>query len=407
MNNLEIKEFYGKDVLRYKKICTKLFRAPNKELENEELYINKLIEQDNARDKDFIRLGAFYDGVLYAAIEMIPFDVYIDGKVCRMYGIGGVVSDPECPEKGAVKLIYKRAFELMREKNIFISHLYPFEVNYYRQYGYEVSCEYALWKIPVTSVNAYKEGSLKSFDNSEKMKNEIINIYNNFACRHNMAIKRTKKQWNDFFASHDAYTSGWFSYIHYTNGTADAYMCYCTKEKPDRPMDLETDKLWFTSFEGLRGMLSYFLMQKSYAENVIIKLPVEVDLSAIVDSCGGWGKKNVSKTVYDYGTSKVIDAEQFLKHIKYKGKGVVSISIKDDYCPWNNDCFKVEFGEKTVVSRGGQADIELDIKSFTSLLLGRYDFDTCRMFPDIKVYGNEDNLKKVFYKRSCWIEEHF
>ncbi|MDY3929104.1 MAG: GNAT family N-acetyltransferase [Clostridia bacterium] len=407
MSELVIKEFYGKDVLRYKQICTKLFRIPNKELENEEAYTENLINADKNRDKDFVRLGAFYEDTLYAAIEMIPFDVYMDGEKCRMYGIGGVVSDPECPVKGAVKLIYSRAFEIMREKNIYLSHLYPFEVNYYRQYGYEVSCQYALWKIPLTAVNPYKNGQLKSFDNSEMMKNEIKDIYNKFASEHNMTIIRNESQWNDFFKDHAAYTSQWFSYIHYTDGIADAFMCYKTVEKPDRPMDLETDKFWFTSFEGLRGILSYFLQQKSYAENIIIKLPVNTDLSAIIDSCGGWGKKNASQTIFDNGTSKIIDVQQFFKHMKCKENGTVSIKINDAYCPWNNDCFKVTFGEETSIERGGTADIELDIKSFTSLMLGRYDFDSCRIFPDVKIFGNEENLRKLLRKKSCWIEEHF
>ena len=407
MNKFEVREFYGEEALRYKKICTKQFRYPNSDLADEELYKKKLTEQDNARDKDFIRLGAFLDGVLYAAIEIIPFDVYIDRQECRMYGIGGVVSDPECPEKGAVKLIYKRAFELMREKGVYISHLYPFEANYYRQYGYEVSCEYAVWKIPLTAIIPYKTGCCRAFDNSEAMKKDIISIYNKFASEHNMAIKRTEKQWENFFAENNAYTSGVFSYIHYTNGEADAYMSYKTAEKADRPMDLEADRFWFTSYDGLRGLLSYFLLQKSYAENVIIKLPSDISLSAIIDPCGGWGKKNASKTVFDNGTSKVIDVGEFLKQVKYIGEGSASIKITDEYCPWNNACFKVEFGDKIIVSRGEKPDIEMGIRAFTSAVLGRYSFEECRIFPDVKVHGNEENLKKIFYKKNCWIEEHF
>lgn len=408
MSNFEIREFYGEEALRYKKLCTKLFRSPNKELENEEEYIKTLIRQDEEREEDFFRLGAFYEGVLYAAIEIIPFDVYMNGKICRMYGIGGVISDPECPEKGAVKLLFKKGFEMMRERGIYISHLYPFEINYYRQYGYDVSCDYAVWDIPVEAVMNFKNGELKAFDNSEKMKQDIKNIYNQFASDRNMAIKRNDKQWESFFESHRAYTSNWFSYIHYTDGVADGYMCYTTKENGDRPMKLVTNKFWFTSFEGVRGLLSYFLTQKSYADKAVITLPTDVDLSAVIDSCGGWGKRNASKTVYDNGTSKVADVESMLKNTQYKGEGKVTIKIKDDiYCPWNNDCFTLEFGRENIITRGGKADIEMDINAFTSLILGRYDFDSCKIFQNVQIYGNEENLRKVFYKKNCWIEEHF
>ena len=87
--------------------------------------------------------------------------------------------------------------------------------------------------------------------------------------------------------------------------------------------------------------------------------------------------------------------------------GKVTIKISDTYCPWNNDCFTLEFGDNIVITRGGKPDIEMDIKSFTSAILGRFDFDSCRIFPDVKVYGNEENLKKIFFKKTCFIEEHF
>lgn len=407
MNLFEIKEFYGEETLKYKKLCTKLFRFSNPDLLNEEEYSKKLIDDDNNRDKDFVRLGAFYNGILYAGIEMIPYDVNINGKVCKMYGIGGVISDPECPQKGAVKELFKKGFEIMREKGVYISHLYPFEVNYYRQYGYDMSCEHSKWYVPIKAITSFKDGELRHFDNSDKMKKDIIDIYNTFSKNKNMSIVRTEKQWNDFFESHKSYTTNYFSYVHYTDGIADGYMCYVTKENADRPMDLETERFWFTSFEGLRGLISYFPTQKSYADNAIIKLPADIDISALIDSCGGWGKKNASKVSFTDGTSKVVDVEKILLNSEYYNSGKVTIKINDTYCPWNNDCFTLEFGNNTIVTRGGIPDIEMDIKSFTSSILGRYDFDSCKIFPDIKVYGNEENLKKVFFPKSCFIEEHF
>ena len=118
-------------------------------------------------------------------------------------------------------------------------------------------------------------------------------------------------------------------------------------------------------------------------------------------------KKNASKISFTDGTSKVVDVEKLLLNSEFYGSGKVTIKISDTYCPWNNDCFTLEFGDNIVVTRGGKPDIEMDIKSFTSAILGRFDFDSCRIFPDVKVYGNEENLKKIFFKKTCFIEEHF
>ena len=222
-----------------------------------------------------------------------------------------------------------------------------------------------------------------------------------------MSIVRCEKQWNDFFESHKSYSTNYFSYVHYTNGIADGYMSYVTKTNDDRPMDLETDRFWFASYEGVRGLLSHFLTQKSYADKAIIKLPTDIDISALIDSCGGWGKRNSSAESFTDGTSKVVDVEKLLLNSEYCGSGKATIKINDVYCPWNNDCFTLEFSDNISVTRGGTPDIEMDIKSFTSAILGRYDFDSCRIFPDVKIHGNEENLKKIFFKKNCFIEEHF
>lgn len=246
------------------------------------------------------------------------------------------------------------------------------------------------------------------YDGSEKMKKEIKEIYEKFSSNYNMAIVKDSKQWDDFFKNIRPYVTKTFSYVHYTKDCADAFMLYSINENQTHPQDFSVRTLWFSSFEGLKGVLSYFVTQRPYGDRVYIKLPCDIDLSAAIEILGGWGKRNVDISTIIDGTTRVVDVAEVLKRAKCKGCGSVGIKIvNDEYCPWNNGIYTLQFGDKNTVSRGENADIEMDINAFSSLIMGRCELDRAGIFANLKIFGNEEELKKVFYKKCCYIEEHF
>ena len=170
---------------------------------------------------------------------------------------------------------------------------------------------------------------------------------------------------------------------------------------------MEVTTLLFSDFAGLRGILSYFEFQKSYCDYIEIPLPFDVDISAFVNSTGGWGKRNTVRKVQNKFITRIVDVEEILKLAKYDGEGQVCIKVEDSYAPWNDDVFTVKFGKEIEVKRGGTPDVEMTINSFSSAILGRYSAENITMFNDVKVNGNIDNLKKVFYKKSLWFEGQF
>lgn len=408
MSSYEIREFYGKEQIPYKKLCAVMFRYGIGKLTDEAKYAEELTEKDNNRPEDFMRLGAFYDDVLYAAIESYPYTVHFDGHLCKMSGIGGVIADFNAPVKGAMKEIYKEAFIRMREKKQLISHLFGFEENYYRQYGYDASCRDMIWQIPVEKLRIVKEGVVKPFDNSENMKQDIRRVCEAFSKDKNLYIRKTERDWETFFEERKAYTTDVLSFVHYSDaGEADAFMSYTVSANENRPQDLVTKELWFSDLSGLRGVLSYFATQRAYCDVIKITLPEHVDLSFLTDSCGGWGKRDTFAENRHHGTSRIVDAEEILKLASYRGEGQLCIRIDGDvYAPWNNDCFMVKFGKDTKVTRGGTPDIEMNINAFSAGILGKTNFENLLLLPEIKVL-RENEFDRVFYKKKLFMEEHF
>ena len=114
MSDYELRMIPAEDILPYRKLSSVMFRAKVwNDGEDEETVIRKHREEDAEAGEYFFRIGAYLDGTLYAAQEVLNYDIYFDGQPCRMSGIGGVISDFNSPKKGALKQIYARSFEIM------------------------------------------------------------------------------------------------------------------------------------------------------------------------------------------------------------------------------------------------------------------------------------------------------
>lgn len=408
-NIVEIRELNCEELIELEKLSTTLFRSKNEKLKDEEAYKKILLAEAQKSSFDFFRLGAFCDDKLCAAIINNDYIVNFDGNECKMSGIGGVVSDFNSPVKGLMKKINMVAFEKMRKNKQFISHLYPFEESYYRKYGYEVSAEISEWNIPVEKIENFKNGIVLAYDGSDKMKFDIINLYEAFSKDKNLSVKNTQKNWEAFFEEVKAYVTDLKSFLHYDNdGNCDAYMNYNIIYHEHKPQDLKVNKLWYKNFKALGGLLSYFITQRLYCDKIFISLPTTVDISPFLNSTGGWGKRNVTRYTINSGLSRIVDVEEILKIATFKNEGEICIKIyDDDYAPWNNDCFNVKYGKETTkVERGGKPDIEMKISSFSAGILGRFDFENLKIFPDIKIINNIE-FGDVFYKKHLFIEEHF
>ncbi|MBR2375379.1 MAG: GNAT family N-acetyltransferase, partial [Clostridia bacterium] len=346
---------------------------------------------------------------LYGAIEFSGHTIYFDGKTCKMCGAGGVVSDPNGPYKGTIKQIFIKAFEKMRETGYIFSHLYPFAENYYRQFGYDASAEYAFWNVPVERLSVPKYGKNVYFDGSDRMRADIEKVYAQFIVNQNLAVVKNKTQWKLFYKNRVPYQDR-SAYVHYNDeNIPDGYMDFVAIQK-DGTQDLEVKTLWYTTMAGLKGCLSFFEKQKQYCNRVIIKLPKEIDISAFIDSTGGWGRKDKDSvhSLKNNGQTRVVDVEEVLKFAKIDGEGQVCIEIVGDtYAPWNNGSYTVSFGKERVVKKGGKADIQMDINAFSSAILGRYSLENLELLESVKILSNRENLKKLFYIKPIWLEDTF
>lgn len=386
---MEIREFYGEETLEFYRLCTQLFHSPASDEE-----IMKKVQNASPRE-GFFRFGAFEDGFL-SAIEAIPFTVRFDGHDIKMSGIGGVVSAQEARGKGTIKAIFDTAFKKMYENGQILSHLYPFRGDYYRKFNYEPSAQTKVWHIPTEYFRTSKQGYIRLYDESEKMKQDLKALYNVFIKNKNLALSEKSQA---FYDGLKPYSSPHFSYLHYSDdGTADGFICYHMQQYPDKRQNIIVENFWYSDINGIIGLLSYIASLKDYSDSTVISC--NDDLAPFIEFNGGWGKRDSYYEGRFNGSSRIIDVEKMLSLADFEGK--VTLKINDSLCPWNNDVFTLSDG---VVTRGGTADAEAEIGIFSAMLLGRCD--NISLIPNFRIIKNEQALHRLFKPKDIWFDEHF
>lgn len=70
--------------------------------------------------------GAFEEGTLEAKLTLLPFQVYIQGRLVPMGGLAGVATWPENRRQGHVAKLLAHTLQTMNEAGQTLSFLHPF-----------------------------------------------------------------------------------------------------------------------------------------------------------------------------------------------------------------------------------------------------------------------------------------
>ena len=230
-----------------------------------------------------------------------------------------------------------------------------------------------------------------------------------FSAEHNLSLRRSDERWEGRFKRLQPYSGKSFSYLHYGENGPDGFLSYRPKEHDDKPLTIEVEQLYYADPRALRCLLAFLGSQRPYADEVKLRLPVGVDISSwLTEVCTAYDKRDVRRELVHLGASRVVDVEGVLKLARYLGEGSADICVVDPVCPWNDKCFHVSFAERCrSVTETDRWDIRLTIGAFTSLILGAHDLSEAAFVEGAEIAGNAENLRKIFYKKSMWIEDHF
>ncbi|MBF0705068.1 GNAT family N-acetyltransferase [Alkalihalobacillus hwajinpoensis] len=311
--------------------------------------------------------GDFEGDELAAKLHLIDFETWIAGKKFAMGGIASVATYPEHRRGGRVARLLQNALLEMKNRGQTISFLHPFQIPFYRKFGFEVLND---WK----KLNFKKEdfkllprvnGKVRRIA-LEHVYETLNPVYEEFANRFNGMLVRTESWWRE-----RVYSEG-FQFAGYRNeeGRLTGYVYYQVKDR-----SIEVEELVCLDGEARRGLWNYICQHDSMIDDGTLLTNVADQLPFLLNN------PKVKTIVEAYFMARIVDVENFLKHYPFKLDKNESffLHITDEHAQWNNGSYHIS-AEGVNVYKGDKENaacthppkrgLRCNINTLTALLTG-------------------------------------
>lgn len=299
--------------------------------------------------------GIYEDHMLAAKLHLIPLTSYVGEQSFRMGGIAGVATYPEYRRRGYVKELITYVLETMREQGFTVSMLHPFDVSFYRKYGWELFSNRQKTMMKGNDLVKLEpaEGTMKRFLFETVNLHELKQIYSQYASQFSGMLLREDDWWKSVVD--DLRIAIYYDATDKPTG----YILYDIK---DHKMTIE--EFVPVDFEARRGLWNYICQHDSMVTELEMttyeKEPLFFALSR---------QKTVKREVYPYFMVRIVDVEAFLKEYTFAHNETMKLQILDRYATWNEKTYLVKDGEVRVTEDCNGA-LTLSINALSTALFG-------------------------------------
>ena len=355
--------------------------------------------------------GAFENGKLLAGMYEIDYLMRFDGHSVKMTGIGGVGTLLEARKGGCIRRIFEKILPEAYEKGVVFSNLSPFSHDFYRKFGYEVTCTRNNISISTGDLSELRPNGqyvhiLPGDDTSL-----LAEIHSAYIENINHGIHRDywpeNRAWK-LFTRQDPCATGVFLYLWKDeNGKARSYIKYQDIMEDD-DHNMHVTELAFTDKKGLYGALGIVGGLSAQFENFKWLMPAHIDPFDFIGDA--WSVESEIKPREMTRIVNVKAALQLMRRPCTGGEYVIEVE-DDENIPANNGKYLVEFSpnETKVSSTTRDADILCDILTLSQLVTGYRTLENAfySRQEGLEVCGNIETLKRVFTQRPQHVTEYF
>ncbi|MEF3355712.1 GNAT family N-acetyltransferase [Paenibacillus sp. GYB006] len=309
--------------------------------------------------------GVFEEEKLQAKLTILPFEVYLQGKVMPMGGIAGVATWPENRRKGHVSKLLSQALNVMKEEGQILSFLHPFSIPFYRKYGWELYAEYKNYLISSKQFPPKIEYPGKVVRDIKDI-STLNKLYQSFASSYHGTLVRDEEWWKYSVLDNTKHSAVYYSH----DGEPEGYVLYELKDKT-----LVCNEFVYLNEEARGALWTFFSNHDSRIEQVkLTMVPADDNLPYMLPD------PRVTQETIPYFMGRIVDVESFLQQYTFEAgnKSELTIQIEDTAAPWNAGLWKISIHEqgqaKVIKVRGDkeeiQPDLIADIQVWTALFLG-------------------------------------
>jgi len=329
----------------------------------------KIADSDIPAKKEMVKnhkiLGIWDEDILAAKLHIIPLTVHMNEDEWKMGGIAGVATYPEYRRNGYVKTLILDSLKHMRENAQIVSLLHPFDISFYRRFGWEIFSEQK--KITIENKDLKflesQQGFIKRYS-KETHNEEIEKIYQQFCIQYTGMLKRETNWWKHHVYDGDSQ----LAVYHDSENEAKGYILYRVKE---RKMDVQ--EMAAMDQEARVGLWNFICQHDSMVETVTITLASQDPFPYFLP------QPKVKTELNPYFMARVVDAEECLRRFPFiPGNELLFLHLEDSHAPWNIGSYLIGNGEIKVFKEkaGGQCvhppkkGIRLNINSLSAILFG-------------------------------------
>ncbi len=310
-------------------------------------------------------ITGIWDGESLAAkLHIIPLKVLIGGVPWEMGGVAGVATYPEYRRRGYVKQLLIEALKNMKDSGQIVSLLHPFDIGFYRQFGWELFSENK--KIVILKENLRMlgtvDGTVKRYT-KDTHHPDIEKVYQTYSLKFDGMLMRDNEWWTDM-VYHDAQIAVYYD----ASSEAQGYILYQTK---DKVMDVQ--EIVAVNQEARLGLWNFICQHDSMVEKVHILMSIHESFPYFID------KPNVHMELYPYFMARLVDVLECLKKYPFTDSDKsIFLHVEDHYAHWNAGTYMIgRHGIKTFPIKEGaacthppQKGISLSINELSAILLG-------------------------------------
>ncbi|GAA3407146.1 enhanced intracellular survival protein Eis [Paenibacillus hodogayensis] len=307
-------------------------------------------------------LGWFNGDQLVSQLAVYPFQVNIFGKAYEMGGLTGVGTYPEYSNLGLMNKLMRQALANMRERNQSISYLYPFSIPYYRSKGWEFISDKISFQLKDTQLPKLRHvpGNIERVTIQHP---DIKRVYDRFARQTHGAMLRSELAWEEYLRwDLEDMTAG----IYYdSRNEPTGYLLYWIEEEV-----FHLKEMIFINQEARDGLWNFISAHFSMITSVKGYTYTDEPLSFLLDD------GEIKETIAPYYMARIVDIHLFVKQYPFQSQESdirLTLALHDPMLEWNQGTFTLTVnrqGEGQLGKGGGTPEAELDIQTFTTMLMG-------------------------------------
>jgi predicted acetyltransferase len=352
--------------------------------------------------------GLFEDGQLRSVMISHKQQMYLDGALVPVAGIGSVATYPEHRRKGYVRELFSVLFPHMRESGQAFSMLFPFSYPYYRSFGYELAYSKNQYTFPLAQLKpGNDDGCLEMIVPSAgriKELDEINAVYRDFASPRNLAMDRCEADWQHLIPTEPHKSQEYFYLYRNAAGAAQAYFLYKAVRKTPFNIDMNVQDLAWRGFGGLENLLARLALFHPLAVSATLCLPSDCMLEHHIPDA-----YTIERKILPSCMVKVVDAQAALRATRFTDSGSMVIKVADDTLDWNDGSFLVQWsaGNTDALPTTRNPDLGLDVRTLAQLLVGYIGGAELVDYGLAESSLSREQLAAIFPRKTLYQNDHF